>query len=70
MTGEAKETDLYISGAGGFDLLDLKTERMKIDISGAAHARVYATEELDVEISGAGAGLIPSQQDYVGNWPE
>ena len=54
-TGKAKEVDLRISGAGGFDLLDLETRKMDIEISGAAHARVYVTDELDVKISGAGA---------------
>jgi len=55
MKGEVRNADLDISGAGGFDFIDMKSERMKITISGLAHASVFATEELDVEISGAGA---------------
>ena len=55
LKGQVEEADLLISGAGSFDLLDLRTEKTTIVISGAAHARVFATDELNVEISGAGA---------------
>ena len=55
LEGEVRNADLEISGAGGFDFRDLRTERMKIKISGLARATVYATDDLDVDISGAGA---------------
>lgn len=54
LEGVADEVILELSGAGNFNAIDLKTKSMSIDLSGAAHARVFATEKLDVEISGAG----------------
>ena len=63
LSGNVEDADLIISGLGSFDLIDLKVRNMTIEISGAAHARVYATEKLDVEISGAGAVKYKGKPD-------
>ncbi len=63
LKGRVEDAEFVISGAGGFDLLDLEVEKMAIEISGAAHARVYATDKLKVEISGAGAVRYKGQPE-------
>ena len=54
ISGEAKEFDLEMSGAGELDAKDLRAERVSVNSSGAAEANVYASEELRVQASGAG----------------
>lgn len=51
-----KTRDLEIDGSGSTDLkcLNLMAENVKIDISGAGDAEVFASVKLDVEVSGAG----------------
>lgn len=55
LEGRAQELDLQLSGAGDFKAVDLRAERVRVELSGAAQARVYATEDLRVDISGAGS---------------
>ena len=54
VSGEAKSVVINTSGAGEIDAKDLHAERVNITSSGAAHADVYATEELRASVSGAG----------------
>lgn len=54
ISGEAKELDVELSGAGEVDAKDLRSERVFVNSSGAAEATVYASEELRVQASGAG----------------
>ncbi|MCK5820443.1 MAG: DUF2807 domain-containing protein [Bacteroidales bacterium] len=55
LEGRADEVILNLSGAGDFNALDLQTEEMRIELSGAAQARVSASDRLDVDISGVGS---------------
>ncbi len=52
--GVAESLDIDMSGAGRIDANELKAKSVKISISGAAKADVYASETLDADISGAG----------------
>lgn len=53
--GQTDEIRIDLSGAGDFDAVELEAKEVHIDLSGAAKARVHATEELNVEISGVGS---------------
>ncbi|HEY0380502.1 MAG TPA: head GIN domain-containing protein [Pyrinomonadaceae bacterium] len=54
VSGEARAFELELSGAGGVDAKDLRSENVSVHSSGAAEATVYATEDLSVSASGAG----------------
>lgn len=51
--GSAKSVDLDLSGASHFDGYDLEADIYNVDVSGAAHAKVYVNKELSAEVSGA-----------------
>ncbi len=53
--GETQFLDVDISGAGYVNTKDLYADEVKIDISGAASADVYASDFLDAQVSGAGS---------------
>lgn len=55
LKGETK--DLSVDGSGSTDIkcFDLMAENVKIEISGAGDADVYASVKLDVRVSGAGS---------------
>ncbi len=55
MKGETRDFDLRLSGAGKARCYDMKAENTKVDISGAGSAEVYASVNLDAEVSGAGS---------------
>lgn len=55
LAGETKSLDLHMSGASKVESDDLRAERVKISLSGAGKASVYASEELNAEVSGAGS---------------
>ncbi len=52
--GVAESLEIDMSGAGRIDANELKAKSVKISISGAAKADVFASETLDANISGAG----------------
>lgn len=54
ISGETKTLDIDMSGAGEVDAKDFHAQKVKIDSSGAAQADVYASEELNADVSGAG----------------
>jgi hypothetical protein len=54
ISGETKTLDVDMSGAGELDAKDFRAEKVSIDSSGAALADVYASEELNADVSGAG----------------
>jgi Putative auto-transporter adhesin, head GIN domain len=54
MSGETRDFDLRLSGAGKARCYDMKAENTKVGISGAGSAEVYASVNLDAEVSGAG----------------
>jgi hypothetical protein len=53
-TGQTKAAVITSTGAGEIDAHDLHAEKADVNIVGAARADVYATEQLDVSITGAG----------------
>lgn len=52
--GNANSTHIEVNGAGKYDGLNLLTKYAEVDVSGAGHANVYASESLNAEVSGAG----------------
>lgn len=61
LEGTAKYVNAGISGAGHIDAKNLKAKKIYISVSGAASAKVYASEYLDASVSGVGS------IDYYGN---
>ncbi len=61
LSGQAESAFLESSGASNLALLNLSVRKMKLDLSGASNADVWATESLRVEASGA------SKVKYKGN---
>ncbi|MEA1878578.1 MAG: head GIN domain-containing protein [Bacteroidota bacterium] len=53
--GQTEELIIELSGAGDFNAIDLRSEIVSIELSGAAHAKVFAADNLDVDISGVGS---------------
>jgi hypothetical protein len=54
LKGETKRLNLEISGAANAHCFDLLSEETRIQISGAGNAEVYASKQLEVDVSGAG----------------
>ena len=54
LKGETRRFELNSSGASKARCFELLTEETVVDISGAGEAQVYASQKLDVEVSGAG----------------
>lgn len=55
LKGETKDFEISGSGSSDVKAFDLLAENVKVGISGAGDAQVYASVSLDVEISGAGS---------------
>src|SRR5215510_10726408 len=53
--GKAKSMTISSTGAGKIDTTKLFAEKAKVDVTGAASVDVYAGEQLDVSVSGAGS---------------
>jgi hypothetical protein len=53
MFGSANEVSLELSGASDLDALELETDKLTADISGAANAKVSVKSELSIDLSGA-----------------
>ncbi len=53
--GQTKFVDIGTSGAGNIDTSKLIAERAKVSVSGAANVDVYASQQLDVSVSGIGS---------------
>lgn len=62
-TGDTKYVQISSTGAGEIDNGRLRAERAKVSVTGAAHVDVYASQQLDVTVSGVG------QVTYGGNPP-
>jgi len=54
IAGEATLLDVNLSGATKIDAEKLRAQRVQISMSGAGKATVYAAEQLDADVSGAG----------------
>jgi hypothetical protein len=59
--GETKSVSISSTGAGKIDTSRLLAERAKVSVTGAAQVDVYASQQLDVTVSGVG------QVTYDGN---
>jgi hypothetical protein len=53
-SGETKEADITLSGAGRVDTRDLRAEKAKATSTGVGEMDVYASEQLDASTSGVG----------------
>jgi len=53
VAGEAKTVEIEMSGATRVDASELRAARAKVSSSGASRASVYATEEVNADLSGA-----------------
>lgn len=51
--GETKSLEIESSGASKVDVQDLRATRVKVSLSGAGRAQVYASEEVNADVSGA-----------------
>src|SRR5262245_27963288 len=54
-SGQTKFVDIKSSGAGNIQTEKLHAERAKVSVSGAANVDLYASEQLDVTVSGIGS---------------
>jgi hypothetical protein len=54
-SGQTRFVDISTSGAGNIETDSLHAERAKITVSGAANVDVYASQQLDVSVSGIGS---------------
>lgn len=55
LAGVADRVQMEVSGAGSIDARDLRARDVRVYLSGAASADVYATESLDASVSGVGS---------------
>ena len=53
--GDVENLDAELSGAGNIDAKNLKAKNVRISVSGAASADVFAKESLDASVSGVGS---------------
>jgi hypothetical protein len=53
-SGQSKSLTIGSTGAGKIDAHDLRASTAAVKVTGAAGVDVYATDELDVTVSGAG----------------
>lgn len=53
LLGSAQSLNLDLSGASKLDAIDLEVASCDADASGASHGKIFVTEELSVEVSGA-----------------
>jgi len=54
-SGKAKSVTISSTGAGDVDASRLQTANARVTVSGAASISVYASEQLDVSVSGVGS---------------
>jgi hypothetical protein len=55
LSGQVREQEVHLTGAGDYDAADLESQEVEIRVSGVGQATVWATEALDIELSGAGS---------------
>ena len=53
--GQTKFVDIKSSGAGNIETQKLQAERAKVTVAGAANVDVFASQQLDVSVSGIGS---------------
>lgn len=65
LNGEVQEVKMNIPGAAKISAFDLLTEKLELDLSGAGKANVFASRELNVDISGACSVLYKGNPERV-----
>ena len=63
--GETKTVEISNSGAGLIDAHELRSAKADVNLSGAGQAEVYASEQLDVTISGVGRVTYSGQPKVI-----
>ena len=63
--GETKAVEIRNSGAGLIDAHELRSSKAEVNLSGAGQAEVYASEQLDVTISGVGRVTYAGQPKVI-----
>ena len=63
--GETKAVEIRNSGAGLIDAHELRSSKAEVNLSGAGQAEVYASEQLDVTISGVGRVTYSGQPKVI-----
>lgn len=53
--GQTRSVEIEVPGAATIDASNLRAERATVTVKGAAHVDVYASQQLDVTVSGVGA---------------
>lgn len=51
--GETRNLEIESSGASKVDVQQLRASRVKVSLSGAGYANIYASEEVNADVSGA-----------------
>jgi hypothetical protein len=54
VAGEARRQDILITGGGDYDSTDLASDIAEVALAGLGKATVWASEELDIQLTGAG----------------
>jgi hypothetical protein len=54
-SGETKKLEIDMSGASNINTRELRALSVRVSGSGAGHAKVYASEELNAKLSGVGS---------------
>lgn len=54
LSGQVRRQEVHLTGAGDYDAADLESERAEVAVTGLGKATVWATEDLDIVLSGAG----------------
>ena len=62
---ETKAVEITNSGAGLIDTHELRSSKADVNLSGAGQAEVYASEQLDVAISGVGRVTYSGQPKVI-----
>ena len=55
LSGQVRRQEVILTGAGDYDAADLESEKAEVALTGLGKATVWATETLDIELSGAGS---------------
>ena len=55
LSGQVRRQEVVLTGASEYDAADLESEKAEVVLTGLGKATVWATETLDIELSGAGS---------------
>ena len=55
LSGQVRRQEVVLTGASEYDAADLESEKAEVVLTGLGKATIWATETLDIELSGAGS---------------